>query len=144
MSSRWKPKVDVNTIMLTFAQFVSEELMYHGTPRKNMKSILKYGLMPSIGINKLNGEDDDRSEDERNDSAVHLTKHYPTARWYAAGGFGKKSNKGAVFTVDTDHPSLKNHKFDHDPHEHQSVIVRKPIPPEALTVEPTTHERWLL
>jgi hypothetical protein len=108
-----------------------QNLMYHGTPAANLKTIQKIGLRPMIGDNKETGEDDDPRYPR-----VHLTKSLTTAKWYAKGGVNakpfshKRQIKGVVLVIDVD--LLPNHRFMNDPHEHMAVMTAKPIPPDAI------------
>jgi len=121
--------------MLSFADFLAEEqekILYHGTMLKNLKMIQKQGLLPHIGKNKEEGEDDDVRV-----PAVHLTKNLTAAKWYATGGFNakggiKNKTKGVVLGVDVNHPALQHHKFVNDRHEIQSVMTPQSIPPAAI------------
>lgn len=119
--------------MISFLQFIAEELVFHGTSSKFSPDILKHGLVPA---NRKN---------PKNPARVYVAHHSASARDEADRTVNgddmtsgkKRSGVGGephVLVIDKDHPSLKNHKWKPDS-EYGSGIAShtdKHIPPEAI------------
>lgn len=106
-------------------QTAGAKALYHGTPKKNLKSILLKGMIAQAGENSRAAGDLDRT--------VSLTPDKKLARDYAGKG-------GALLAVDPEHSSLEAHRFEPDPHEKKSVRTLRGIPPQAIRVaEASAH-----
>lgn len=106
------------------------EQLYHGTPKHNLHSILKVGLVPKIGSKTKDAKGSDT------EARVCLTSDISIARKYA-----KKD--GVVLAVNDSHPDIQG-KFVDDPTEKKSVMINRLIPASAITVAEASDSVWMV
>lgn len=100
---------------------ITKAIMYHGTPKSNIDSIMESGLEPRIGENTTEHHEDKIHGNRI--PKVHLFSNRSDAKDY-----------GTVLAVNMDHESMAEHELQKDPEADDAFYTSKAIPPEAIKV----------